>query len=101
MKATRNLLIGVILGAVLGWALGFLRFPYVEKNSSFLVGFISCLALIALGLIFIFIWNKHLLLLRLMAKDSGIQNSSKTIRNYTIIWIIIPAFIVFGGLISS
>lgn len=101
MKATRNLLIGIILGAVIGWVFGFLRFPYLEKNISWFVGFISCLAFVALGLILVFIWNKHSLLIRLMSKDSVAQNSNKATRTYTVIWILVSAFIVFGGLISS
>ena len=38
MKGKRFLLLGLVLGGVIGWALGYLRFPYLEKSGSFLVG---------------------------------------------------------------
>src|SRR5689334_12928975 len=98
MKATRNLLIGVILGAVLGWALGFLRFPYIEKNSSFLLGFITCLAFVSLILILLFIWKKNSLPVRLISKSPTTQDSNNITRTRTFIWIWVSAFIVFGGL---
>jgi uncharacterized protein YjbI with pentapeptide repeats len=101
MKAIRYLLIGIILGAVIGWALGFLRFPYIEKNSSFLVGFIACLAFVSLGLILLFIWKKNSLLVRLISKTPTTQTLNNAIRIYAVIWILVSAFIVFGGLISS
>jgi uncharacterized protein YjbI with pentapeptide repeats len=101
MKAARNLFIGVILGAVIGWSLGFLRFPYIEKNSSFLLGFIACLAFVSLTLILLFIWKKNSLLVRLISKSPTTQNSNNATRTYSVIWILISAFIVFGGLISS
>jgi uncharacterized protein YjbI with pentapeptide repeats len=47
MKRIKHLLIGLFLGLLLGWPLGFLRFPYVEKNFSFWMGFLAALALIS------------------------------------------------------
>ncbi len=101
MKAARNLFIGLILGAVIGWVLGFLRFPYVEKNQSFLLGFIACIAFISLILILLFFWNKNAYLVKLIGKNSAAQNSNNALRTYTFIWILVAAFIVIGGLISS
>ena len=101
MKAKRNLLIGMILSALMGWTLGFLRLPYVEKNFSFLLGFIACLALVSFGLILLFVWNKHALLIRLIGKDPTTGNSKHTSRTYAFIWIWVSVFIVFGGLVSS
>jgi len=101
MKAKRNLLIGIILGAVIGWALGFLRLPYVEKNLSFWLGVITCLAFILFGLILLRVWNKHLLLMRLMGKSLTTQDSKNATRAYTLIWILISVFIVWGGMVSS
>ena len=49
MKAKRNLLIGGILGGLVGWILGALRLPYVDKSHSFLLGFITCLGVIELS----------------------------------------------------
>jgi len=101
VKAKRNLLVGLILGALIGWALGFLRLPYIEKNFSFLLGFIACLALVSLGLILLFVWKKNSLLIRLIGKDSTTQDSNNATWTYTFIWILISVFIVLGGLASS
>ncbi len=100
MKA-RNLLIGMIPGALIGWALGFLRFPYMEKNFSFLLGFIACLAFVSLGLILLFVWNKNALLLKLIGKDPANQVSKSATGTYSLIWIMVSGFIVLGGLVSS
>jgi len=101
MKAIRNLLIGVILGAVIGWVLGFLRFPYIEKNLSFLLGFLASLAFVSFVLILLFVWKKNSLLVRWISKDPAVQNSNNARRTYAVIWILVSVFIVFGGLISS
>lgn len=101
MKAAKNIFIGIILGAIIGWVLGFLRFPYVEKNQSFLLGFIACIAFISLILILLFIWNKNTYLVKLIGKNSAVQNSNNALRTYTFIWILVAAFILIGGLISS
>jgi uncharacterized protein YjbI with pentapeptide repeats len=50
MNTKRILYSGFILGGVLGWMLGFLRFPYVEMHRSFLPGLICGFA------VMIFIW---------------------------------------------
>jgi uncharacterized protein YjbI with pentapeptide repeats len=101
MKARRNLFIGLILGAVIGWALGFLRFPYIEENSSFLLGFIACIACILFVLILLLVWNKNSQLIRLIIANSATENSKKIIRTYVIIWSLASVFILLGGAISS
>jgi len=58
MKEKRNFLIGIILSGILGWILGFLRLPYLEKNYSFFLGFIACLSLVLIGWISISIWRE-------------------------------------------
>jgi uncharacterized protein YjbI with pentapeptide repeats len=101
MKAIRILITGVLLGAVIGWALGFLRFPYVEKNPSFLLGFIACFAVVLLGMILLFIWNKNKQFIRLIGKDTSGQNAVGPIRSYSVIWMAVSLFILMGGLISG
>ncbi len=101
MKAIRILLTGVLLGAVLGWALGFLRFPYIEKNLSFLLGFIACIAVVLLGMILLFIWNRNKQFIRLIGKDTSDKNAISPIRTYSVIWIAVSVFILMGGLISG
>src|SRR6266513_6364040 len=101
MKAARNLLIGILLGAVIGWFLGFLRLPYIEKNPSFLMGFIACVGLVLLVLALLFAWKKHAFLLRLIGGGPVQQDSKTAIRTYAIIWILVAVFIVAGALLSS
>jgi uncharacterized protein YjbI with pentapeptide repeats len=101
MKITRTLFIGLMLGAVIGWAAGFLRFPYIEENSSFWLGFIVCLALVLLTLILLFIWKKNSLFVKLISRSPTTENSNGIVRSYVIVWILVSIFIVFGGLVSS
>ena len=61
MKGKRYLLIGLVFGIMIGWALGFLRLPYIEKNFSFLLGFIAALVLVSLLLVLLNVWNQNLL----------------------------------------
>lgn len=100
MKATRNVLI-ILLAGVIGWFLGFLRLPYVEKNLSFLMGFIACVAVVLLLPALWFTWKKHADVLRLIGRDTVQQHSKSVTRTYAIIWILVAAFIVAGGLLSS
>lgn len=101
MKATRNIILGVLLGGVIGWMLGFLRLPYIEKNSSFIMGFISCLAFVALVFSLLSSWRKNTQLVQLPRMDSRVRNSGDAFRNYKIIWILIPAVILMGVLMGS
>lgn len=59
MKNKRYLLAGLIAGLLMGWALGFLRLPYLEKNDAFGLGFVTALTLVALLLLTA--WNSHFL----------------------------------------
>lgn len=59
MKRKGYLLIGLVLGLVFGWALGFLRFPYLEKNLSFLVGFATAWAGVSLLFLLLKLLNNH------------------------------------------
>lgn len=101
MKTTWNFLIGIILGAVIGWILGFLRLPYIEKNASFWVGFAACMAFILSVVVFLFVWDRHSLLLRLIGKNPSTQDSQKITRAYSLIWTMVFVFIVIGATINS
>lgn len=98
MKGKRILVFGIFLGTVFGWTLGFLRLPYIEKNYSFLMGFISCLALVAIGGILLYAWNKNAILWRMIGKGQAEENPKK---NYALLWLLISAFILLGGSLSS
>ena len=98
MKEKRNLLIGIALGIIMGWVLGFLRLPFLEKNYSFSVGFMACLALILLIISLLFVWNKNALLLRLIGKNSDPTDSKTPSKTYTAIWTVCSIFLILGGL---
>ncbi len=101
MKAAGNLLIGILLGGVIGWFLGFLRLPDIEKFPSFILGFIACLLLVLLALTFLFIRLKHVDLLRLLGKSAANADTTKATKTYHFIWILAAVFIVAGSLLSS
>lgn len=101
MKATIILLIGLVLGAVIGWFLGFLQMPYVEKIPSFLMGFIACALIVLLILALLFVRKKRSSLLRVIGGASVQQDSKTPIRTSANIWILSSAFIVAGILLSS
>ena len=61
MKGKNGLLIGLVFGIMIGWALGFLRLPYIEKNFSFLLGFIAALVFVSLLLLLLATWNRNFL----------------------------------------
>ncbi len=47
-KGNVRLVFGILLGIMVGWALGYLRLPYLEKNYAFTLGFVGALAFVAL-----------------------------------------------------
>jgi len=99
MKAKWKLFIAILLGALIGWALGFLRFPYLENNQSFLLGFIACLSCGSLVLLLLFAWNKKTFLLRIIGKDPTANVSINTTRTSALTWILVSASIVVGSLV--
>lgn len=101
MKAIIKLFSGIILGTLLGWFLGFLHLPYIEKNYSFLLGFIACMVLLLLVCLLLVAWKKHTTLISLFHKTPIDSDTNTMTRTYTIIWILVAAFIVGGGLLSS
>lgn len=100
MKEKRNLIAGLILGGVIGWTLGFLRLPYVEKNVSFWMGFVLCLALVFLGAVLMFVWNKNKTLLDLIDQRTD-NNSGAATRTYRLLWMTVATFILLGGGVST
>lgn len=97
MKEKRIFLIGVILSGILGWTLGFLRLPYLEKNYSFFLGFAACLSIISLGVLIIKIWKKNLLL---ASQSDANSASSKFSRTHTSLWFLV-AMVIVGGSLGS
>lgn len=101
MKGKRNLLIGIVLGVLMGWALGYLRLPFITKNYSFLIGFGACLALVAFLLALLFVWNKNSFLVRMIGKKPTDSPANPVAKTYASIWILVSLFIVLGGAVSS
>ncbi len=97
----RYLLIGMLLSGILGWTLGFLRLPHLEKNTSFLMGFLSCLAVILIGVLLLLAWNNNIRLLRWMEGRDAAKDRLSPRNTYTLIWLLFAIFIVLGGAVSS
>lgn len=59
MKGKRNFLIGLVLGALICGVLGFFFAAFISKDSSFLLGFLTCLLLVSLGLLLWWMGNQQ------------------------------------------
>ena len=93
MKGKRYLFIGLVFGIIMGWALGFLRFPYLEKNYSFLLGFVTALALVSLLLLLVTAWNRTFLP-GLAGQETATGDAKST---HTFIWRTLLGILVLGG----
>lgn len=99
MKRITHLLIASVLGIAIGWALGFLRLPYLEKNNSFLLGFTAALAIVSLLLILLTARNSNFLSGLIGNKTA--KEDSKSTRAYSFLWIMLLGVLVLGGIVSS
>ncbi len=99
MKGKRYLLIGLVFGIMIGWALGFLRLPYIEKNFSFLLGFIAALVLVSLLLVLLNVWNQNLLF-DLTRKRLVTGDPQKT-RMRPFIRIMLVGILAVGGIVGG
>jgi uncharacterized protein YjbI with pentapeptide repeats len=97
MQGKKYLLIGWVFGVIIGWVLGFLRLPYIEKNYSFLLGFIAALVFVSLLLLLLAARNKDFLH-GLIGKKTAISTSHRT-RTHTIVWTILVGIVVLGGVV--
>jgi uncharacterized protein YjbI with pentapeptide repeats len=99
MKGKKHLLVGLVFGILIGWVFGFLRLPYIEKNTSFLLGFIASLIFIALLSLLLTVWNKRFLheLLSNKEGERDAQSTPKTI----LIWMVLTGVVVVGSIVSS
>ncbi|MFN0176998.1 MAG: pentapeptide repeat-containing protein [Saprospiraceae bacterium] len=99
MKKIKQLLIGFFFGMVIGWALGFLRLPYIEKNFSFLLGFIAALALVSFVLLVVISRNR--IFLSGHIGKNGVVGDSQSPVTYRYIRIVLLAVLVLGGLVAG
>jgi uncharacterized protein YjbI with pentapeptide repeats len=99
MKGKKHLLVGLVFGILIGWVFGFLRLPYIEKNASFLLGFIASLIFIALLFLLLTGWNKRFLhgLLSNKEGERDAQGTRKTI----LIRMVLTGVVVLGSIVCS
>lgn len=87
MKGRAYLIIGLLIGGICGWALGFLRLPLIEKNDSFWLGLLTGITLASAVLV---------------ARSSFVRTSVTTVSFSKRVWIGgIAVFLVSGGLLVS
>ena len=89
--------IGGILGSIAGWMLGYLKLPYIEKNHSFFLGFLSCIVLVTAFLLIVYLSRNKVII-----DSSQISKQKEKGSNITKgSWLIISALIAIGsGLLS-
>jgi uncharacterized protein YjbI with pentapeptide repeats len=99
VKGILKFFIGTVLGALIGWSLGFLRFPVVEWNASFWIGFAASVAFILFFLALLFLWSKRFFLRNLRGKnqDSGRTAPSRSI----LLGIVMVLVLALGGMGGS
>lgn len=110
MKIKIYVLVALLLGLLIGWALGFLRLPYVETNASFGLGFMAGLSVFALVLLLLAMWNKDGSHFGFRISDFGSPvphreatetNRGKNTRIQTVLRTVLIGFPIFGGLVGG
>jgi len=89
MKRFLSRLLIILFLLAVGWAFGYLRLPYIEKDHSFWVGFLGGLAFVAFVFTLLRIWNKNK------------SNETEKVGNSRLIWVIIFSVILIGGWVSG
>lgn len=87
MKGRVYLIIGLLLGSILGWALGFLRLPLIVKNDSFWIGLLAGICLSSLVLVIRSSFGRKLVATSTFTKRGWIGG--------------IAIFLVSGGLVAA
>lgn len=98
MKGKKHLLIGLVFGIMMGWVFGFLRLPYLEKNYSFLLGFIAALVFISLVLLLLTAWDRNFL--PGLMDEKTVTGDSKSTRTRPLIWIMLGGVLVLGAVVG-
>ena len=94
-------LIIIFLCAAVGWAVGFLRLPYIEKNQSFWVGFLGCAGFVSLIIALLLVWNKYALLIRIVGKDKDREDSRSARKTYRFIGVMTMVLVLSGWIFSG
>ncbi len=98
MKGKKQLLVGLVFGILIGWIFGFLRLPHIEKNTSFLLGFIASLIFMSLLFLLLTVWNRHFLH-GLLSNKEGERDAPSTPKT-VLIWRVLTGVVVLGGIVS-
>lgn len=99
MKGKKHLLVGLVFGILIGWVFGFLRLPHIEKNTSFLLGFITSLIFISLLLMILTVWNSRFLHTLFANKEVRVNANGKP--KTILIWMVLTGVVVLGSIVSS
>lgn len=86
--------IGFTIGLFIGWALGFIRVPYIESNTSFWVGFIAALAFVSLVQMFLILQNSTWV----NRLGRGKTDMLSTVRSNIFVWIALVGISTLGGI---
>jgi len=101
MKRNLRRIIIIVLCAAVGWTIGFLRLPYIEKNHSFWVGFLGCIGFVSLIIALLLVWNKYSLLIRIVGKNKSEDDSRSAKKTYRFIGALTLLLIITGWVFSS
>jgi uncharacterized protein YjbI with pentapeptide repeats len=99
MKGKKHLLLGLVFGILIGWVFGFLRLPYIEKNASFLLGFIT--SLIFISLLFMVLTGRNSRFLHGLFVNKEKAGDAKSTPKSTLIWMTLAGVIVLGSIVCS
>ena len=101
MKEKKKPFIIIILSILIGWALVFFGWPFLIKNASFLLGFVVCSVLVALGFMAWLVWNKKAIEGKSLNKKSLPKSSTTINRNDVFIGILVAILVILIGVASS
>jgi uncharacterized protein YjbI with pentapeptide repeats len=99
MKGKKYLLVGLVFGILIGWVLGFLRLPYIEKNASFLLGFIA--SLIFISFLFMLLTVRNRRSLQGLISNKGVTGDVPSTPKPILIWMVLTGVVVLGSIVSS
>jgi uncharacterized protein YjbI with pentapeptide repeats len=96
----KTLRLSVLFTCVLiGWVLGYLRLPYIEKNHSFWIGFLACLGLVLFLVLLRIIWNNNAFLFKWISNNQATSDSKSAAKTYISVWTSISVIFIAGALV--